>query len=804
MYFSVNLLRILFIILPNCTVEDSAVAIRISNILDGSIPDAAYLKGQVAFIFLPHFPNVFSTPPWSSTIVPSRKALPGVLANGFNETLTISSANNVRSPTQSFPTYPTLLSKFIAAQKEIESYRNGNCAVQIDGRTLSIAAVTAAARHVHVHVHLSNDSAVKERVFKSRAVITEKVEKGASVYGLSTGFGGSADTRTDKPILLGHALLQHQHAGILPSSQEAPTILPLLDPGSSTSMPESWVRGAILIRMNSLIRGHSGVRWELIGKIHAILRANVVPVVPMRGSISASGDLSPLSYVAGLLVGNPSIRAFDGPATFGARKMVSSRVALAVHNIEPIALASKEQLGILNGTAFSASVASLALNDAVHLTLLAQICTAMGTEALLGSRGSFAPFIHSVARPHPGQVECAQNIWRLLEGSKFAETHEEELSLEEDKYSLRQDRYPLRTSAQFLGPQIEDILSALSAVTQECNSTTDNPLVDGQTGEIHHGGNFQAMSVSNAMEKTRLALHHIGKLLFAQTTELLNPAMSRGLAPSLAASDPSLNYFGKGVDIATAAYVSELGYLANPVSTHIQSAEMHNQAVNSLALISARATVNSLDVLTMLTSSYLYVLCQALDLRALQTEFLTGLGDIVRQELSGSFGASVAEDKLVHDVFNAMKATLERTSTMDAVDQMREVASSTSTMLLNFFAGHPDFAENTITQGPLHVVILGFQTKVALRGATLLNNLRGEYLSGQRGACPASVYLGKTRPVYEFIRVKLGIKMHGTENFNSFANGLGIDDVTVGQNISVIYEAIRDGEMQNMTVDLFE
>jgi phenylalanine ammonia-lyase len=103
--------------------------------------------------------------------------------------------------------------------------------------------------------------------------------------------------------------------------------------------------------------------------------------------------------------------------------------------------------------------------------------------------------------------------------------------------------------------------------------------VDGDTGEVHHGGNFQAMALTNAMEKTRLALHHVGKLLFAQSTELINPAMNHGLPPNLAATDPSLNFFAKGVDIATASYVSELGYLAHPVSTHVQSAEMHNQAV---------------------------------------------------------------------------------------------------------------------------------------------------------------------------------------------------------------------------------
>lgn len=111
------------------------------------------------------------------------------------------------------------------------------------------------------------------------------------------------------------------------------------------------------------------------------------------------------------------------------------------------------------------------------------------------------------------------------------------------------------------------------------HTATDNPLIDGVTGQVHHGGNFQAMAVTSAVEKARLALHHVGKLLFAQCTELLNPTMNRGLPPSVAATDPALDYHAKGLDIACASYVSELGFLANPVSTHVQSAEMHNQAV---------------------------------------------------------------------------------------------------------------------------------------------------------------------------------------------------------------------------------
>jgi phenylalanine ammonia-lyase len=212
------------------------------------------------------------------------------------------------------PQQTTLLDEFLQSYKELEFYkyvstvilcwshlltmilRNGKPVV-VDGQNLSIAAVTAAARY-QAPVSLDASHSIKNRIAKSRKVIVDKIDAGLSVYGVSTGFGGSADTRTDEPILLGNALLQHQHAGVLPSSTNKPLeVLPLQDPLSSTSMPEAWVRGAILIRMNSLIRGHSGVRWELIEKMNQLLRANIIPLVPLRGTISASGgDTDSLSF----------------------------------------------------------------------------------------------------------------------------------------------------------------------------------------------------------------------------------------------------------------------------------------------------------------------------------------------------------------------------------------------------------------------------------------------------------------------------------------------------------------------------
>ncbi|KAJ4483835.1 L-Aspartase-like protein [Lentinula aciculospora] len=694
-----------------------------------------------------------------------------------------------------FPAELPLLQIFVDSSTDLEDYKCGKN-VTVDGKTLSIAAIVAASRH-GASVQLDQSPRTKERVDQSRKTIADKVDNGISVYGVSTGFGGSADTRTDSPLALGHALLQMQHAGVLPSSTNASDALPLLDPMGSV-MPEAWVRAAMLVRMNSLIRGHSGVRWELIERMNQVLSANITPVVPLRGSISASGDLSPLSYIAGTLCGNPSIRVFDGPPVFGFRQMVPSREALARHDIEPIPLVSKEHLGILNGTAFSAAVASLVLDDAVKLTMLSHVLTAMGVEALCGTRGSFHPFIHDVARPHPGQIESARLIWNLLEDSQFAVLQEEEVTIKEDEGTLRQDRYSLRTAPQFLGPQIEDLLASLATITKECNSTTDNPLIDGTTGHVHHGGNFQAMAVTNAMEKTRLSLHHIGKLMFAQCAELMDPSMNRGLPPSLASTDPSLNYHAKGIDIATAAYVSELGYLASPVSTHIQSAEMHNQAVNSLALISARQTLTSLDVLSILMSSYLYAICQALDLRALQREFLVGLGHICHEELSAAFGCvlspyelSVAEQL----VRKAAIATFEKNSTLDLHERMHKIAASCSIILVDFL-----ICSSNLEAASSLVQIPEFRRRFSERLVLLMGGLRGAYLFGKRGAAPASPYLTKTRPVYEFVRLTLGIRMHGSENYQGFANGHGVDESTVGEAVSLIHEAIRDGKMHQTII----
>lgn len=205
---------------------------------------------------------------------------------------------------------------------------------------------------------------------------------------------------------------------------------------------------------------------------------------------------------------------------------------------------------------------------------------------------------------------------------------------------------------------------------------------------------------------------------------------------------------------------------------------------SSLALISARATINALEVLSMLIASYLYLLCQAFDIRALQADFNHSLSFIVEEELSAHFGETLVgrESYISRDILKIMFRTLDSSTTMDAAPRMTHVAGAAVPVLVDFFIAGPSANLSALSAIP------AFRSSVASRATSLLVSLRQEYLSGARGQAPASNYLNGTRPIYEFIRLTLGIRMHGSENESVFANGLGVDDVTVGQNVSLIHE----------------
>ena len=220
---------------------------------------------------------------------------------------------------------------------------------------------------------------------------------------------------------------------------------------------------------------------------------------------------------------------------------------------------------------------------------------------------------------------------------------------------------------------------------------------------------------------------------------------------------------------------------------------------SSLALISARATLNALEVLSLLTSSFLYALCQALDLRAMQHEFELEVNEILREQLAESFGPYLSSTSIAAVtplLLRQISRSLETTSTMDAVLRMRTVAATTTTPLVDFCA-QQDGGAHALAE------IVAFRAALAERMTASLLRLRQQYLSGAKGAAPASAYLGKSCAVYEFVRVTLGIRMHGVENLHDFKAGPGVEDPTIGQDISLIHEAIRDGKLQDVVVGLF-
>jgi len=604
---------------------------------------------------------------------------------------------------------------------------------------------------------------------------------------VNTGFGGSAGSRTSQLTLLQSALLQLTQSGVLTEGDFTPSMANY-DLGLHC-MPVTWVRATMLVRCNHLLRGHSGVCLEVIDAIIRLLQKGLIPIIPLRGSVSASGDLMPLSYIGGVLEGNPDIKVRwqKGPES----RVISAKEALKIAGLSPIVLGPKEGLGVVNGTAVSAAVAALAAYDANQLAVLSQILTAMSCEALSGTAENYHPFIAEI-RPHVGQIKVAANIRNFLTGTKLAETPENK-----DRVcpGLFQDRYALRSASQWLGPQLEDLTSAVSQLLVELNSTADNPVIDVSAEEVLSGANFQAASVTSAVEKIRLSLQMIGKLLFSLTSELINPDLNKGLPANLVADDPSLSFTMKGVDINMAAYMSELAFLANPVSSHVQSAEMHNQSVNSLALISSRYTMQAVDVVSLMCAAHLYVVCQALDLRVLHNCYLEALDSHIQSISQEIFKELHPEnlEKLQKQILQAAHKSWNGSANYDLQDRCRFLTEAITPVLVNNI--QKQGAEMS-DQADCIALIKTFQGRVLQESISLFDSMRSDFFKEQHTAS----YLGSaSKTLYTFVRKDLNVPFHqGLVEHPTIAHTGQVKEPqqkTVGSWVSIIYAAIRDGRL---------
>jgi histidine ammonia-lyase/phenylalanine ammonia-lyase len=449
---------------------------------------------------------------------------------------------------------------------------------------------------------------VRARMDRSVAARNDLIATGQPIYGVTTGFGDSVvhQVSAAKAGALQHSLVQYHLVG------------------SGPTAPADVVRAAMVVRANCLARGYSGIRPEVLDLLAGCLEHDIVPLVPERGSVGASGDLVPLCYLANVLTG-------QGEVVHAGRARPAAD-ALAEAGLRPVILQAKEALALINGTSFMSGFAVLALRDAAGLAQIADACTALATEVLRGNRGHFDPFVHE-QKPHPGQVRSARQIHALLDGSRLcvdpADLHRANPDLAERGYQRLehpiQDRYSLRCAPHVVGVLYDALEWADRWLGVEINSTNDNPMFDpdgGPTGgTVHNGGNFYGGHVALAMDALKVAVASVGDLLDRQLAlvvdEKFNNGLTANLVPPYAATEHDAGLFHgfKGAQIACSALTAEALKLGMPATAFSRSTEAHNQDKVSMGTIAARDARTAVELVQEIAALHLAALCQAADLR---------------------------------------------------------------------------------------------------------------------------------------------------------------------------------------------
>ena len=451
---------------------------------------------------------------------------------------------------------------------------------------------------------LTTNATVRSRIDRTRRHLSELVERGTPVYGVTTGFGDSV----------------HRHIDSNNAALHQERLIAFLGNGTGASLPEPTARAVTLIRANNLARGYSGVRIELIERLLELLNAGITPVIPEEGSVGASGDLVPLSYVAAVVTGRRKVR-FRG-------RIVDAADALAKTGLEPLVLQEKEGLGLVNGTAYMTAIAALACLDADRLAHLADVCTAMTVEVLGAITTPFHPFLHDVTKPHPGQIRSAANIRGLLTGSRMGRAYEDviaEITSKGVKPSQTtaqiQDKYSIRCAPHFTGVLFDVLAWATQWVETEVNASTDNPLLDPTSGEVFSGGNFSGGHIALAMDTLKAAVSSVADLLDRQLALVVDEKFNRGLGPNLIPACPEdhpeygLNHGFKGMQLACSSLTADALSRGMPLSAFSRSTECHNQDKVSMGATAARQARDVIEIVERVAAIHLLALCQAADLR---------------------------------------------------------------------------------------------------------------------------------------------------------------------------------------------
>jgi histidine ammonia-lyase len=428
--------------------------------------------------------------------------------------------------------------------------------------TLVPGSVTLAdLRRIYLgEVRLALDAAAYARIDAAQQVIGDIVARDAVVYGVNTGFGKLAQAR------IAHDRLAELQRNLVLSHCT----------GVGAPLADGVVRLVLATKAISLARGCSGVRREIVDALVALANARVLPRIPAKGSVGASGDLAPLAHLAAVLIGEGEARV-DGNAMAGADAMRAAGVA-------PFVLGPKEGLALLNGTQVSNALALAALFDAETVFASALVASALSLEAIRGSMRPLDARIHAM-RGQPGQVAVAAALRALLDGSAIVQSHAQ--------CGRVQDPYSIRCVPQVMGACLDNLAHAARVLEIEANAASDNPLVFADTGDVVSGGNFHAEPVAFAADALALAIAEIGAISERRIALLIDASLS-GL-PAFLVKDGGVNSGFMIAHVTAAALASENKSLAHPASVDSLPTSANQEDHVSMATFAARRLAEMLD-----------------------------------------------------------------------------------------------------------------------------------------------------------------------------------------------------------------
>lgn len=504
--------------------------------------------------------------------------------------------------------------------------------VFINGNNLTIEDVVNVCRN-NYEVIITEEAIIN--VKKSRELVDKLVDEGKISYGITTGFGRFSDvaiSREDSKLLQENLIISHSC-------------------GVGNPLSEDTVRAIMLLRVNNLAKGYSGIRLETLQTLVDMINKGVHPIIPEKGSLGASGDLAPLSHMVLTMIG-------EGEAIYKGERM-PSKWAMEKSGISIMdSLSSKEGLALINGTQVMTAIGLLATYDAMNLLKTADIAYCLTMEALNGITCAMDERVHKV-RPHQGQINTAKNILDILKGSEMTSKQGE----------IRvQDAYSLRCTPQIHGASKDAIEYVMNKINIEINSVTDNPIIFANEEEIISGGNFHGQPIALSFDFLGIALSEIANISERRLEKLVNPALNHGL-PAFLVNHGGLNSGFMIVQYSAASLVSENKVLAHPASVDSIPSSANQEDHVSMGTIAARKARDIMENARKVIAMEILSAAQAIDLRGKKR---LGMGTEAAYSVVRKHTSFVDKDRIMYIDINTIEDVIKKNLLVEAVENALE------------------------------------------------------------------------------------------------------------------------------------